>query len=126
MITESMSMGTKFINSIGLTILGMGVVFLVLIVLSFSLDLLRVLAGDDKKKDTPSQEVAKSSNAVATPSEANKQEDDQELVAVIAAAIAAMSGTSVDDFVVRSIRPLPQKQSIWGAAGRQQQMLERL
>ncbi|MCR1899055.1 OadG family protein [Irregularibacter muris] len=125
MFADSMSIGTKFVNSIGLTILGMGIVFAVLIILSFALDLLRVIAGDGKKKDTPSQEVAQK-DTVVTSNEIVKQEDDGELIAVIAAAISAMSGTSVDDIVVRSIKPLPQKQSIWSGTGRQEQMLDRL
>ena len=33
-----------------------------------------------------------------------EKKDDLELVAVIAAAIAAATGTSTDDFVVRSIK----------------------
>ena len=41
---------------------------------------------------------------VAAPVAAASQTDDLELVAVISAAIAAATGSSTDDFVVRSIK----------------------
>ena len=41
------------------------------------------------------------------------QQDDGELVAVIAAAIAAYEGTSTDSFVVRSIRKANRKKEKW-------------
>lgn len=50
MFTQSMSLMDKLLNGIGITILGMGVVFAVLIILSFLLDALRVISGENKKK----------------------------------------------------------------------------
>ena len=47
-----------------------------------------------------------------------EEEDDSELVAVIAAAVAATSGKSMNAFVVRSIVPSAENESEWAKAGR--------
>ena len=124
MFTQSMSLMDKLLNGIGITILGMGVVFAVLIILSFLLDALRVISGENKKKDSPSKEPV--SKNIVEAARAVQENDDDELVAVIAAAIAAISGSSIEDFMVKSINPVPQKNNVWASVGRQQQMLERL
>ena len=104
--------------------MGMGVVFAVLIILSLALDALRMVSGENKKKDSPNEEVVKGNIVEATP--VAQENDDDELIAVIAAAIAAISGSSIEDFKVKSINPVPQKYNVWASVGRQQQMLERL
>ena len=88
------------------TVLGMGTVFVVLIFISFIIYLLgyipklqEKLANKDKKV-----EEKKEAPVQAAPAPVAAAEDDAELVAVIAAAIAAAEGTSTDGFVVRSIK----------------------
>lgn len=88
------------------TVLGMGTVFVVLIFISFIIYLLgyipkfqEKLANKDKKV-----EEKKEAPVQASPAPVAAAEDDAELVAVIAAAIAAAEGTSTDGFVVRSIK----------------------
>ncbi len=89
------------------TIIGMGTVFVMLIFISLIIALLPKLTGliesFGKKKEAP---AAPKAEVVQTPAAAVEEElsDDLELVAVISAAIAAYTGTSSDDFVVRSIR----------------------
>lgn len=124
MFTDTLTIGEKLVNGLGITILGMGVVFAVLVILSFSLDALRIASGENKKKDSPSEEPVKANAVEATP--VAQENDDGELIAVIAAAIATISGSSIGDFLVKSIKPVPQKNSAWASVGRQQQMLERL
>lgn len=89
------------------TVIGMGTVFVVLIFISFIIALLPKLTGLVEGKGKKKKEAA------AAPAEAPKVEapaveeeltDDLELVAVISAAIAAYTGSSSDDFVVRSIK----------------------
>ena len=92
------------------TILGMGTVFVVLIFISFIIYLLgfipklqEKLSGKGKaeeKKEAPVQAAAPAAPVVTE----TAATDDAELVAVIAAAIAAAEGTSTDGFVVRSIK----------------------
>lgn len=90
------------------TIIGMGTVFVMLIFISFIIALLPKLTGliesFGKKKEAPATPKAEAVQAPATAAEEEELADDLELVAVISAAIAAYTGTSSDDFVVRSIR----------------------
>ena len=125
LFTDSMSVGDKLVNGLGVTILGMGVVFAVLIILSFALDALRILSGENnKKKATPSEEVVKTENIANTTE--SVQEEDEEIIAVISAAIASLSGNSIEEFFIKSIKPVPQKNNIWASIGRQERMLDRL
>lgn len=89
------------------TLMGIGTVFVVLIFLSWFIGLFKFIPAllEGKKKDAePVQEAP----VVA---EASEEEvvDDTELIAVIAAAIAAMEGTSPDGLVVRSVRKINRK-----------------
>ena len=127
LFADSMSIADRLINGLGVTILGMLVVFAVLIILSYALDVLRIFAGqNDKKKSTPSEEIVKTENVSNATNATENTQDDEEIIAVISAAIANLSGTSVEDIFIKSIKPAPQKNNIWATVGRQERMLERL
>lgn len=83
------------------TLMGIGIVFLVLIFLSFLISLFRFIPQVDGKKEAPAPAAAPKAVPVV---EEEELTDDTELVAVIAAAIAAAENTSTDSFVVRSIK----------------------
>ena len=88
------------------TAMGIGIVFVMLIFLSFVIYLFRFIPNpENKKKAAPAPAPAPA--PVAAPAE--EAADDTELIAVIAAAIAAAEGTSTDGFVVRSIRKINRK-----------------
>lgn len=91
------------------TIMGIGIVFLVLLFLSFLISLFKyigvVVEKMTKKPAASAAPAPKAAAPVATASE--ELVDDKELVAVIAAAIASYENTSTDSFVVRSIRRKP-------------------
>ncbi len=88
------------------TLIGMGTVFVVLILISAIISAFGIIPkiqAKFRKKEEQSAQVS----SVAVPVEESTEEevDDTELVAVIAAAIAEYEGaTSTDGFVVRSIR----------------------
>lgn len=89
------------------TVMGVGIVFLVLVFLSFIISLFRFI-GAAADKSMVSHEAPKPippapAQASAVPA-FQEETDDTELVAVIAAAIAASENTSTDSFVVRSVR----------------------
>lgn len=88
------------------TVLGMGTVFAVLIFISFIIYLLGYIPKLQQKMANKDKNVEEEKEAPvqAAPAPAAAAEDDGELVAVIAAAIAAAEGTSTDGFVVRSIK----------------------
>lgn len=85
------------------TLLGMGTVFVVLILISFIISAFGVIPKLTEKKSKP--EEKKADAVVSQIAEREELSDDTELVAVISAAIAAYEGSgSTDGFVVRSIR----------------------
>ena len=92
------------------TLMGIGTVFVMLILLSLLISLFRFSPNPEAKKAAEAKaakEVKEAEAAAAAPAVQAAEEnlaDDGELVAVIAAAIAAAEGTTTDGFVVRSIR----------------------
>lgn len=86
------------------TLMGVGIVFCVLLFLCFLISMFKFvskLSGEDKKEQKKAPAPAAPVVTAAAPAE---ETDDLELVAVIAAAIAAAENTSTDSFVVRSIK----------------------
>lgn len=102
-LNESMGalMGRAALN----TLIGMGTVFIVLILISLIIAsfgfIPKLQAKFAKKQETPAAAAAPVQAAVE---EEDELADDTELVAVIAAAIAAYEGTGTDGFRVRSIK----------------------
>ncbi len=93
------------------TLIGMGTVFAVLILISVIISCFKLISKVQERKDRkkePAKEATGVDNAVtqiAVQEEAVEETDDLELVAVIAAAIAASQGAaSTDGLVVRSVR----------------------
>ena len=92
------------------TLMGIGTVFVMLVLLSLLISLFRFIPNPEAKKaaEAKAAKAAKEAEAAAVaPAVQTAEEnlaDDGELVAVIAAAIAAAEGTTTDGFVVRSIR----------------------
>ncbi len=101
------TMGEKMEQAGLNTLMGLGIVFLMLIFLSFLISQFKHIS-NLTEKDSKSAAPAALAPAPAPAVEEEPEEelaDDGELVAVIAAAIAAYEGsTSTDGFVVRSIK----------------------
>lgn len=98
------STGEKMEKAALNTLLGMGTVFIVLILISFIISAFGLISKVQNSKKKP-EEAEKVDNVVAQIMEKEELSDDLELVAVISAAIAAYEGSgSTDGFVVRSIR----------------------
>ena len=87
------------------TILGMGTVFIMLIVMALIIYAFRLIPIIQKKFSEKSAETAEKAPAETSETVPVKTEtDDLELVAVIAAAIAASEQVPVDSFRVRTIK----------------------
>lgn len=108
-LDEIYSLGEKMQKALMNTVMGLGTVFLILILISLIIWGFKIIPYLQKQ--------AEAKKAAATPPQPEPsqpvpevvmqpvyQQDDTELIAVIAAAIAAAEGTSADGFVVRSIR----------------------
>ncbi len=103
------SLGEKMEKAWLNTLLGMGTVFIVLILISLIIGCFgfipKIQAKFTKKHAKEEVREAAVDNAIAQIIENEELSDDTELVAVIAAAIAASEGASgTEGFVVRSIR----------------------
>lgn len=99
------SVSEKMSEALMNTLMGMFVVFTVLIIICLLICCFNIFPYLEKKKaekakaQAPKQEVVEPHASVEV-----QQTDDGELIAVIAAAVAAAEGTSTEGFVVRSIR----------------------
>ncbi len=107
------STGEK-LTSAGLnTLLGMGMAFAVLIIIALVISAFPFIGKIGEKKPETDKQITQQSMENVTSQIAEKEDadltDDAELVAVIAAAIAAYEGsnTSSDGYVIRSIRKRP-------------------
>ena len=107
------SFGDKMAKAALNTLIGMGTVFVVLILISLLISSFGLISKFEQmmKNKKKAKEEAKDVNETAVDNtiaqiiEKEELSDDLELVAVIAAAIAASEGAaSADGFVVRSIR----------------------
>ena len=99
------------------TLMGMGIVFLVLILISLIISAFSIIHKLEEKKNGRKRKVEPEADArvrgigsetagllETSSAPAEELADDRELVAVIAAAIAAFEGTDPSGFTVRSIR----------------------
>lgn len=109
-LNEESTLGDLMTKAALNTLIGMGTVFIVLVLISFIISLFGLIpkmqakmAEGKKNKEEAKEESI--DNTIAQIVEKEDVSDDLELVAVIAAAIAASEGAaSTDGFVVRSIR----------------------
>ena len=98
---ENTGFGDKMAKAGMNTLMGLFTVFVVLVVMIFIISLFKYISPKEKKRETVSsfESQVKEREMVQ-----EKKTDDTELVAVIAAAIAASTGKATDSFVVRSIK----------------------
>ncbi|MCR4791438.1 MAG: OadG family protein [Lachnospiraceae bacterium] len=88
------------------TVIGMGTVFVMLILISFIISLFGLFSGHGKKPDKTEESINKAVEQIEK-NETAELASNEELVAVIAAAIAAYEGTSnTNGFTVRSIKKI--------------------
>ncbi len=88
------------------TLIGMGTVFVMLIVISFIISLFGVFSGTGKKADKTEEGINRAVKQIEE-NETAELAGDGELVAVIAAAIAAYEGSGdTSGFTVRSVRKI--------------------
>lgn len=109
-------------ESLIISVFSMLIVFVGLLLISFIIGLLKNLDKSDnnKEKDILETKVIAEENTVVT------QENDEEIVAVIAAAIAASLGVGIEDIVIKDIKRVGTEINSWTNAGLSEQMLSRL
>lgn len=108
------------ISGLGTTVIGFGIVFLTLAILSFILNFMKYFGAEKQKqpeipvKPAPEPPVA----SIEQEPERIPEQDDQELIAVITAVIAASMNTSADRLRVVSLR---RRESNWIQTSRREQ-----
>ena len=107
-LAEALSTGGK------VTVLGLAIVFSVLIVLMLILMLFTVIFYKDPKKKTVKVEETA---PVQTVEVSEPQMNEEELIAVITAAIAASLNTSTYNLQIKSYRRIEDKKPAWNKAG---------
>lgn len=112
-------------QSLIITIFSMAVVFLVLIGISYLINVLKVATNNNKKE---SKEATNSTESVkvSEPVEKAGNIEDEELVAVIAAAIAASMGVAIPDINIKSIKRVSTPSPIWAQMGRIEEISNKL
>lgn len=103
--TPSYTLGEKMQKAGLNTLIAMAIVFAVLILISLIIYAFNIFPYLENKKKAKAAKTNDAASEVVTQIAAREEQqmDDTELIAVIAAAIAASEGTSTSDFVVRSI-----------------------
>ncbi|MCI8648276.1 MAG: OadG family protein [Firmicutes bacterium] len=112
---HSLSMGEKLAGAGITTIMGMGITFLVLILLWGCVAIMTKFTYRPKKEEKPQASAAPAATPAAPAAPAAA---DDSLIAVISAAIAAYEGGSANNLVVRKISRISGDTTVWGDAGR--------
>lgn len=101
------------------------VVFLVLILISILISGLKQI-GAEKKDESPKAKVEPVKKDEPVESVPAETVNDEELVAVISAAIAASMGLSLPEIRIRKINRMEQSTPAWSIASKQEQTLNRI
>ncbi len=112
---ETLSMGEKLLGGLITTVMGIGITFMVLLLLWVIIAVVsKAIAGTEnktKKSDVPV-------TPVATPVAAVERTSDSELIAVITAAIAAAEGGASSNLIIKRISRVTGNAPAWSTAGR--------
>ena len=120
---KTLSFMEKMAGGLLVTFLGMGITFLALILLQIIIDLLaRIMVKLEKQPEK--KEAARAETSVGETIE--ESGDEEELVAVITAAVALQMQRATGNIVIRDIRRLETSAPLWHNAGILDQMNTRL
>ncbi len=117
---SAMSANDKVLVTLFVAGLGMAVTFAVLVFLWFCISVLTKVL--NKKPEPKSTKVTEVAAVTETKVVEEVNEEDEELVAVIAAAVAASMNTSIHNIVVKNIVSISDQSPSWSKTGRIEQM----
>lgn len=101
---QAADMKSRMENALQNTVLGMGTVFAMLIAIAMIIYCFKIIPVIQKKFAKKEELAAEAPKAAPVSAAPVQETDDLELVAVIAAAIAASENVPVDSFRVRTIK----------------------
>lgn len=112
--------GVTLSEALNVTLFSMAIVFVTLIVISFILTGFKSMFYKDDKKTPVKKEVPQVGDNMVVDSVEEIIDNDDEIVAVIAAAIAAGTGEAIENINIRNIKRTNQSSPVWAMAGRQE------
>lgn len=109
-----MTLGEALVHGVQTTVLGMLTVFSVLIILMLAIAVMKkVFYKPEVKAPVPAPAVPVQSTVEEVP----ENEDEEELIAVLTAAIAASLNTSTYNLKIKSYRRTDKRNPAWNTAG---------
>lgn len=121
---ESLSFGEKMVGSTITMLMGMGITFMILLILWGFVALMGKFLGTGMKKTNapvPAASTPAPAAAAAASAPPSNDSEDQIIAAVIAAAVAAYQGSGgTENLVVRKITRLSGETTFWTNAGREE------
>jgi len=124
-VMRTLSASDKLLAGLITTILGMGITFSALIILQFIISWMDKLLNNSKAPQSKAPVTAPAESPLPK-AKTEPQQDDNELVAVIASVIAMKMKTSVENIVIKNIEKLDDQSPAWNRAGIIEQMNSRL
>ena len=118
---KSLSFMEKMAGGLLVTFLGMGITFLALILLQFIIALLAKFIAVPEQKSAPVQTDLEKNVPTS-----RDDTSEEELIAVISAAVAMKMQRSTSEIVLRNIRRIEEPTPLWNRAGILDQMNIRL
>jgi len=118
----NMPMSDKILATLYVTILGMGITFLVLIFLQYCIVAMSAMLKGNKKKEVVAVKETNVTLERPIPVAFQIEQDEEELIAVITAAVAACLGQSADRIIVRNVLRVQDGTPNWAKAGLLEQM----
>lgn len=119
---KNLSFMNKMAGGLIVTFLGMGITFLALILLQGIIGLLARFTASTE----PSLELRKAPIPAKMQQETSNKRDDDELIAVLSAAVAMKMQKSAGDIAIHHIRRIEEPTPAWNTAGILDQMNMRL
>lgn len=119
----------SILESIFVTVFSMTVVFTVLIAIAFLIGFLKTISREKAVKavEEPAVKISETTAAVVKKDESRPSgEVSEEIIAVIAAAIAASLTSNIPNVKIKTIRRADQNINQWSDTGRKVQILSRL
>lgn len=123
-LIHQMTTGEKLSASLQVVVLGLGVTFAVLILLWILISIMHKVTYRPEEKKNESPAVTHSNTPVASAPSVTQAVagEDEELIAVITAAIAASLQKPLHSIIVKNIMRTPQNNLAWANAAKQEQL----
>ncbi len=121
------SLMTNLSNGVVTFVLGMGIVFIVLILLIYIIKAITAIVRGKPQQEVsaPAVQPADPVPEIVSAPPVEQQEDEEEIVAVIAAAVAAIAAAEGTRLNIRSFRRVGAQAPAWSRAGREDIMANR-